>query len=65
MGRDADRSPHLVLRPRMSRSYAFSPLGAYMTVGGQFYGLVLRVNSVKGADVCSPTLFSVFFFQCK
>jgi hypothetical protein len=29
-GRDADHSPHLVLRSRMSTAYVFSPLSAWM-----------------------------------
>jgi hypothetical protein len=36
-GRDADHSPHLVPRSRISRSYTASPLGASMAVAGQLY----------------------------
>jgi hypothetical protein len=43
-GRDADHSPHLVPRSRMSTSYTSSPLGAYMAVAGQLYFYVLLLN---------------------
>jgi hypothetical protein len=41
-GRDADHSPHIVPRSRMSRSYISSPLGACMVVAGHFLRHNLR-----------------------
>jgi len=39
-GRDADHSPHLVPRSRMSSSYNSSPSWRLYGVAGQLYGLV-------------------------
>jgi len=63
-GREADHSPHLVPRLRMSRSYTPLPLVACMAVAGQLYFGVLGSRSdVYPLSAHSDNLFVLLYFS--